>query len=60
MECADKIQEAKRYLANAKEILSEKAGKDGNYYSASKCVRMARFYFHNQGCGIYKACLIIC
>ena len=35
------IQEAKRYLANAKEILSEKAGKEGNYYSDSKYVKMA-------------------
>lgn len=35
------IQEAKRYLANAKEILSEKAGKDGDYYSDSKYVKMA-------------------
>jgi hypothetical protein len=41
MEAKNPIQEAKRYLANAKEILSEKAGKDGNYYSDSKYVRMA-------------------
>jgi hypothetical protein len=41
MELKNPIQEAKRYLANAKEILSEKAGKDGNYYSDSKYVKMA-------------------
>ena len=35
------IQEAKRYLENAKEILSEKAGKKGDYYSDSKYVKMA-------------------
>jgi len=35
------IEEAKRYLENAKEILSEKAGKDGKYYNDSKYVRMA-------------------
>lgn len=35
------IQEAERYLENAKQILSEKAGKDGNYYEDSKYVRMA-------------------
>ena len=41
MEAKTPIQEAKRYLANAKEILSKKAGKDGNYYSDSKYVKMA-------------------
>ena len=41
MEAKTTIGEAKRYLANAKEILSEKAGKDGNYYSDSKYVKMA-------------------
>jgi hypothetical protein len=35
------IQEAERYLENARQILSEKAGKDGNYYQDSKYVRMA-------------------
>ena len=35
------IQEAKRYLANAKEILSEKAGKKGGFYSDGKYVKMA-------------------
>jgi len=41
METKTPISEAKRYLANAKEILSEKAGKDGNYYSDGKYVKMA-------------------
>jgi hypothetical protein len=36
-----KIKEARMYIANAREILSEKAGKDGNYYNDSKYVRMA-------------------
>jgi len=35
------IREAERYLQNAKQILSEKAGKDGNYYNDSKYVKMA-------------------
>ena len=35
------IREAERYLDNAKQILSEKAGKEGNYYQDSKYVRMA-------------------
>ncbi|MDR1683294.1 MAG: DUF5618 family protein [Candidatus Symbiothrix sp.] len=35
------IEEAERYLQNAKQILSEKAGKDGNYYSDPKYVKMA-------------------
>jgi len=35
------IKEAERYLENAKQILSEKAGKDGNYYEDPKYVKMA-------------------
>jgi hypothetical protein len=35
------IDEAKRYMENAREILSEKAKKDGNYYSDPKYVKMA-------------------
>ena len=35
------IAEAKRYLANAKEILRDKAIKDGDYYTDSKYVKMA-------------------
>ena len=41
METKTSILEAKRYLDNAKEILSEKVGKAGNYYSDSKYVKMA-------------------
>jgi len=37
----DSIQEAKRYLDNAKEILREKALKDDGYYQDSKYVKMA-------------------
>ena len=35
------IKEAERYLSNARQILSEKAGKDGNYYEDPKYVKMA-------------------
>jgi len=35
------IREAERYLQNAKQILSEKAQKDGKYYNDRKYVRMA-------------------
>jgi len=35
------IREAERYLENARQILSEKAEKDGDYYNDSKYVKMA-------------------
>ena len=35
------VQEAKRYLANAKEILREKAGKEDGYYQDKKYVKLA-------------------
>ena len=37
----DNLQEARRYLNNAKEILREKANKDGNYYQDRKYVKLA-------------------
>lgn len=37
----DQIQEAKRYLDNAREILSEKANKQNGYYQDPKYVKMA-------------------
>ncbi|MCE7043368.1 DUF5618 family protein [Dyadobacter sp. CY312] len=37
----DSILEAKRYLANAKDILREKALKDDGYYQDAKYVKMA-------------------
>ena len=37
----DSLQEAKRYLDNAKEILREKALKEDGYYQDSKYVKMA-------------------
>jgi len=40
-ELKNPIKEAERYLANARQILSEKAGKDGNYYQNKKYVKMA-------------------
>ncbi|MDR0573040.1 MAG: DUF5618 family protein [Tannerella sp.] len=41
MEQKNPIREAERYLENAQQILSEKAGKDGDYYNDSKYVKMA-------------------
>lgn len=35
------IQEAERYLQNAKQLLSEKAEKDGDFYNDGKYVKMA-------------------
>jgi hypothetical protein len=35
------IREAERYLQNARQILSEKAKKDGNYYKDTKYVKLA-------------------
>ena len=35
------IREAERYLQNARQILSEKAEKDGDYYRDNKYVKMA-------------------
>ncbi|MDR0547106.1 MAG: DUF5618 family protein [Dysgonamonadaceae bacterium] len=35
------IKEAERYLENARQILLEKAEKEGNYYNDSKYVKMA-------------------
>jgi len=37
----DSILEAKRYLANAKDILREKALKDDGYYQDAKFIKMA-------------------
>lgn len=51
MEKKNPIEEAKRYLQNAKDLLSEKAGKNGEYYTDSKYVRMA-------GDTAWKGCLI--
>jgi hypothetical protein len=41
MEQKHPIREAERYLQNARQILSEKAEKDGDYYNDSKYVKMA-------------------
>ena len=40
-ELKNPIHEAERYLQNARQILSEKAGKEGNYYSDKKYVKLA-------------------
>ena len=41
MEQNNAIQEAERYIQNARQILSEKAGKDGDYYTDKKYIRIA-------------------
>jgi len=41
MEQKNPIQEAERYILNARQILSEKAGKDGDYYTDKKYIRIA-------------------
>ena len=41
------IKEAERYLLNAKQVLSEKAGKDGEYYTDPKYVKAAGNYAWN-------------
>jgi len=46
------IREAERYLQNAREMLSEKAGKDGDYYSDKKYVKLAG---HAAWCGVLVA-----
>lgn len=52
MEKKDPIQEARRYLANAKTILKDKAVKNGNCYTDSKYTRMA-------GNTMWNGCLIV-
>ncbi|MDR1459090.1 MAG: DUF5618 family protein [Bacteroidales bacterium] len=52
MEQEHPIREAERYLQNARQILSEKAGKDGDYYSDRKYVKIAG---HAAWCGILVA-----
>ena len=51
MEKKNPIEEAKRYVENAKTILKEKAIKDGDYYTDSKYVKMA-------GHTLWTGCLI--
>jgi len=46
------IREAERYLENARKILSEKAGKDGDYYTDRKYVKIAG---HTAWCGVLVA-----
>jgi len=41
------IQEAERYLQNARQILSEKAEKEGNFYQDQKYVKAAGNYAWN-------------
>ena len=46
------IQEAERYIQNARQLLSEKAGKDGDYYTDKKYIKMAG---HTAWCGVLVA-----
>jgi len=46
------IREAERYLENAREILSEKAGKYGDYYTDRKYIKIAG---HTAWCGVLVA-----
>lgn len=48
----DPIEEANRYLANAKSILSEKAGFEEGFYTDPKYVKMAG---HTAWCGVLVA-----
>jgi hypothetical protein len=46
------IMEAKRYLENARELLSEKGGKKGSFYTDRKYIKMAG---HTLYCGVLIA-----
>jgi hypothetical protein len=52
MEETHPIKEAMRYIDNARQLLSEKAGKDGNYYTDKKYIKMAG---HTAWCGVLIA-----
>jgi len=49
---ANPIKEAEHYMDNARTLLSEKAGKDGELYTDNKYVRMAG---HTAWCGVLVA-----
>jgi len=44
---AHPIEDARRYIDNARTLLSEKAGKDGNFYQDKKYIRMAGNTMYN-------------
>ena len=46
------MQEAERYIQNARQLLSEKAGKDGDFYTDRKYVKLAG---HAAWCGVLVA-----
>lgn len=52
MKKTNPIQEAGRYIENARQLLSEKAGKDGKFYTDRKYVKMAG---HTAWCGVLIA-----
>jgi len=52
MKYSNPIEEAERYIENARQLLSEKAGKDGDYYTDRKYIKMAG---HTAWCGVLVA-----
>ena len=52
MEQTSPILEAERYIQNARQILSDKAGKDGDFYTDKKYIKMAG---HTAWCGVLVA-----
>ena len=52
MEKSSPIIEAERYIQNARQLLSEKAGKDVDYYTDKKYIKMAG---HTAWCGVLVA-----
>ena len=48
----NQILEAERYIQNARQLLSEKAGKDGDFYTDRKYVKLAG---HAAWCGVLIA-----
>jgi len=52
MKHSNPIGEAERYIQNARQMLSEKAGKDGDFYTDRKYVKLAG---HAAWCGVLVA-----
>jgi hypothetical protein len=52
MEQSNPIIEANRYIQNARQLLTDKAKKDGEYYNDSKYIKMAG---HTAWCGVLVA-----
>jgi len=52
METISPILEAERYIQNARQMLSDKAGKDGDFYTDKKYIKIAG---HTAWCGVLVA-----